>query len=73
MFRTTETGFQMTFENGVTVSVQWGRGNYATAPHTAEVGAWYEDESGPRDWLDEVQGWQTPDEVAAYIEEVRNL
>ena len=69
MFRSMETGFQITFENGCTVSVQWGSFNYATAPHTAEVGAWYEDGT----WLDEVQGWQTPDEVAAYIEEIRNL
>ena len=72
MFRSMETGFQITFENGVTVSVQWGRGTYATPPHTAEVGAWYQHELGA-DWIDEVMGWQTPDEVAAYIEEIRNL
>lgn len=76
-------GYHMTFSNGWTVSVQWGPGNYCDhhntygfyAPKesdkwysgTAEVAAW--DRNGV--WYqfdsDTVDGYKTPDEVAAFI------
>jgi len=58
-------GFHITFENGFTVSVQFGRGNYAdnynlseeqlaelgdVHSSTAEVAAW-SSSAGDRDWL----------------------
>lgn len=81
MFKTntmTNAGFQMTFENGWTVSVQWGGGTYSDNHYTdfrtvidsanAEVAAW--DKFG--NWHDfgedTVKGWQTPDEVARFIQ-----
>jgi hypothetical protein len=39
-------GFSMTFENGNTVSVQWGPGNYCDARHSARVDAPMNLESG---------------------------
>jgi hypothetical protein len=72
-------GFQMTFENGWTISVQWAEFNYSQrtdrpSPEeskTAECAVW--DHNG--DWFkltscDDVQGWMSPDEVAALITRV---
>ena len=73
-------GFQITFENGYTVSVQFGEGNYCSFESTkecknAEVAlispdGWLMDLSGKFDWwsfTDEVNGYTTPDEVAELI------
>ena len=77
-------GFQLTFANGWTVSVQWGMGNYCENKNlhrsldipspdscaNAEVAAW--DCNGV--WFnfgyDTVNGWQSPDEVAAFVAQV---
>ena len=79
-------GFQMTFINGWTVSVMYGRGNYCENnyaqipyPHeanpkaevsskTAEVWAWKDGTDLPKDPI----GWQTPAEVAEFINAVAN-
>lgn len=68
-----DKGFQMTFANGNTVSVMFGKGNYCenrymtndgeTSCKNAEVIAWNKD----GEYLCEAQGWQTPEEVAAFI------
>lgn len=79
------TGFQMIFENGWTVSVQFGRGNYCKnrsmkfvgqepvyESPDAEVAAW--DENGVWYRFDEgdsVKGWCKPDEVADFIAKVK--
>lgn len=84
MFKITDNkGFHMTFANGWTVSVQFGYGNYsdnynsgrygepADPSCNAEVAAW----DGEGKWYqvdgDEVQGHQTPDQVADLIEIIR--
>lgn len=80
-------GFQMTFANGWTVSVQFGYGNYCEnrsydrtdfdpgvkpkgESKDAEIAAW--DASGT--WYDfehdQVKGWCSADEVAAFITKV---
>lgn len=69
------SGFQMTFENGNTISVQFGFGNYCDNKYTskpeckdAEIAIW--NKSGK--WLqidgDEVKGYCTADEIADYIQ-----
>lgn len=87
MFKTCQNkGFQITFENGWTVSVQFGPGNYCEGyPHNilkydepqknefwnspnAEIAAWDRD----KQWYnfpnqDQVQGYQTPKQVAEFI------
>jgi len=75
------TGFQIMFENGWTVSVQFGRGNYCdnrsmkfvgqeivNKSPDAEIAAW--DENGVWYKFDEsntVKGWVKSDEVADFI------
>ncbi len=64
-------GFQMTFANGWTVSVQVGENNYARKG-TAEIAAWDAND----EWFyfpehnGNVAGWQDADEVAAFINKV---
>lgn len=93
MFKITAgRGFQMTFANGWTVSVQWGTGNYcenrqvlisqfadwetvdrevgAAGSATAEIAAWDKDGKWFDFGTDEVAGWQTPDQVAAFIAQI---
>jgi hypothetical protein len=85
-FKTTSrNGFHITFENGWTVSVQFGRGNYcanrnpdgATDPDpippsaNAEVAAW----DAQRDWYrfadgDTTLGYMTPTAVLAFMNEI---
>ena len=67
------TGFQIKFSNGWTASVQWHEGNYCHNRSetrekcaTAETGAIAPDGSMPLD----VQTYQTPEEVAAFISRV---
>jgi hypothetical protein len=77
-------GFQMTFENGWTVSVQFGWPNYCSNQHKnghvihsssdAEIAAW--DKEGV--WYrfangDTVQGWNSADDVADFIAKVAEL
>lgn len=38
---TRRKGFQMTFENGMTASVQWGAGNYCDHHHSEDLDAYY--------------------------------
>lgn len=76
-------GFHIKFENGWTVSVQFGRGNYcdhyrssasygyAGKSETAEIAAW--DKSGEFyvfEGGDNVRGYVWADEVARFIKEV---
>ena len=82
MFNNTETGFALTFDNGYTISVQWGPMNYCAnrdfntwngefKPYeskTAEIAAIRPNGS----YLqlgenDDVVGWLLADEVARYI------
>ena len=84
MFRTTNNkGFQITFANGYTVSVQFGYGNHcdnryskdAAASANAEVAAF---NSHGGDWVklgehDDVIGWQTPDQVLAIMAMIATL
>jgi len=84
MFKITEAkGFQITFPNGNTVSVQWGAGNYCdnrepSVYHrvrtkenresaTAEVAAWNDSGWYKLDDSDDVIGWQTPEQVMAIL------
>ncbi len=72
------SGINMTFNNGNTISIQWGMGNYSStrfigAPTpkctSAEVAIWDEDDNWAR--IDEtegiVKGWVDPDEIAKLI------
>lgn len=62
---TNGTGFQMGFENGWTVSVQFSKFHYS-GQNTAEIAAWcdewhrFEDDGM-------VKGWCTANEVAEFI------
>jgi len=75
-------GFHITFENGWTVSVQFGAGNYCDNYHsmdflnpkpatsnTAEVWSWNDKRKQffPKDPL----GWQTAEAVIKFINKVR--
>ena len=75
MFRITDNkGFQITFPNGWTVSVQFGHYNYCANYHEfeyrpspdAEIAAWKGDE-----WYDfgndTVKGYVSPAEVLAFM------
>lgn len=78
MFNITDNkGFHITFENGWTVSVQWGGGNYISnrrntcfgevpASSDAEVAAW-KDEEWHQFENDSVKGYQTPADVLAFM------
>ena len=68
-------GFSMKFKNGWTVSVQWHKDAYSHDDNTtAEIAAWDKDNN----WFDfspfdNVQGWQTPEEVAEFIKMISML
>lgn len=74
----TGKGFQITFSNGWTASVQWGLGMYchsrdeemAKESKTAEVAAIAPNGDfvpmNPKD-LDCVKGWQSPNEVLGFL------
>ena len=82
-------GFQMTFENGWTVSVQFGYGNYCA--NRADRGQWLhlnsplthdvkcENAEVARFHKDDIyamaepSGWMTPDQVSAFIAETAAL
>ena len=74
-------GFQMTFTNGCTISIQFGKGSYCDQGHTtAEVAAW----NAIGDWMtwndghwtvypngeSDVMPRQTTDDVAMLISEL---
>ena len=84
MFAITQgSGFQLTLENGWTVSIQFGAGNYASNRNvaydaarkedyweskTAEIAAWH---GASDNWYDfgndEVKGWCRPNEVVQFL------
>jgi hypothetical protein len=76
-FRATQNeyhnGFHMTFKNGYTMSVQFGKNNYSDGGETtAEIAAW-----GPGGWVklsehDDVRGWCSPDEVLEVMNQIAN-
>ena len=79
MFNINPSGFQITFANGITASVQFDGGNYCehrnianpsgASPkqsRDAEVIAW--DKDGK--YITKALGWRTPDEVAAFLKEM---
>lgn len=93
---TMRKGFQMTFENGLTASVQWGAGNYCdnhvpvdmdfsckkdAYSDTAEIAvlhgrkflntSHFQPEED-RDWMDDVAGWLTPEQVVDFLVRVMN-
>lgn len=66
-------GFHMTFENGWTVSVQFGKNNYVSdrsntgESFDAEIAAWDENNNWYRFENDTVKGWCKPNGVADFI------
>lgn len=88
-FRITDNrGFHITFENGVTVSVQFGPGNYCDnydAPFnreapaegwtstTAETAAWDRNHRWVIENGDEVQARRTPAEVLDFMNRMAKL
>ena len=93
---TMRKGFHMTFENGLTVSVQWGAGNCCdnnfpeyldfscnkdAQSDTAEVAVMHgckflnannflpEEDA---DWMDDVIGWLTPEQVVDLLSRVKD-
>jgi hypothetical protein len=72
------SGITMTFNNGNTISIQWGMSNYSSTRTvnkptpkctSAEVAIWDENDKWAR--IDEtesiVKGWVEPDEIAKLI------
>ena len=86
MFKiTNHKGFQITFENGWTVSVQFGAGNYCEnynmpwgaaaasevwRSHDAEIAAWDADGNWYGFEHDPVDGRKAADEVLAFMNEI---
>jgi hypothetical protein len=76
-------GFQMTFENGWTVSVQWHSGAYCDSPRnykeeskestTAEIAAWNSEGEWYNFGSDTVLGYQTPEQVVTFMQYVRQF
>ena len=69
-------GFTMTFKNGLTISVQFGIGNYSSrdrndVAESAEIAIWDENQNWYDFGGDRVKGWCSPDEVADWINKVR--
>lgn len=86
-FRSTyRPGFQMTFENGWTISVQWHSGAYCERRNfdesseddnrladsvNAEIAIWDSNNKWYNFGNDEVQGYLTADQVADWIVKVK--
>jgi hypothetical protein len=80
-------GFQLTFENGLTISVQWGVGNYCenrqysdySAPmkkeiwdcSTAEIAIWDKSDVWHNFGSDTVKGYVSSDEIAKWVSKVQ--
>jgi hypothetical protein len=88
MFKITDSkGFHITFDNGYTVSVQFGAGNYcdnygngkyrepANPSATAEVAAWDANEEWVSlvDGSTEIKGYQTPAQVLEILNHIAAL
>jgi len=82
MFNASKRGFSITFENGWTVSVQFGPGCYCsnkfaqeniTESPNAEIAAW--DSNGK--WFDfehdQVKGYCKPDEVLKFMNKIASM
>lgn len=79
---TAQKGFQVSFENGWTVSVQFGRGNYCQnynhdnydgpvpPSRTAEVAAWDKDDNWHDFGGDTVEGHMKPNQVLEFMNEI---
>ena len=68
------SGFQITFANGNTISVQFGMGNYCKNKHeskksceNAEIAIWNSDNVWYNFESDQVLGYISADEVAKWI------
>lgn len=68
------SGIQMTFENGNTISIQFGFGNYSSnrdksdnQTQTAEIAIWDADNNWYKFGSDMVRGWCDADEVSEWI------
>lgn len=81
MFTLCQNGFHLKFENGWTVSVQWGVHNYCNnrcnegeikISETAEVAAWDNENNWYNFGSDEVKGYQTANQVAEFINLIKN-
>ena len=82
---TENKGFQLTFQNGWTISVQWGKGNYCSNRNleikdesmleakSAEIAIWDINNESYKINGDLVVGWVTTDKVAEWIEKVKNF
>jgi len=79
-----QSGFKMTFENGWTVSVQFGKINYISDRENigdsidAEIAAWDKDGNwysfdDDLDGHQNVKGWVKPDEVADFIVKIKSF
>ncbi len=78
MFVATDNhGFQLTFRNSITISVQWGKANYATdvvvdglltKARSAEIMIWDNTDHTLNFGADEVKGFLSTDQVAIIIE-----
>lgn len=78
MFKANPNGFHVTFDNGYTVSVQWGFATYSDNhghrdyssaskdSRTAEVAV--KDSRGK--WEDDIRGYLSPSDVLALMNEV---
>ena len=71
---TIASGLQMTFENGNTISIQFGFGNYCDNRHEgkesckdAEIAIWNKEGVWHDFENDQVKGYCTTDEVALWI------
>ena len=69
---TSGKGFHMTFENGLTISVQWGYANYCDTGETAEIAIWNAEGKWVNFEHDQAKGWLSPDTIADYICKVKN-
>lgn len=76
------SGFQMTFENGYTISVQFGFGNYCenklsgkNSSKNAEIAIFDSEDNfiQVEGMNGDVKGYCNADEIAEYIHKVKNL
>ena len=70
-------GFRIEFPNGYAASVRWSHGNYCdNGPHLVDRTSCKDAEvavmRGDR-CIGDVLGWQTPEQVAAFIAEVASM
>ena len=80
-FNEDDDGFWAKFDNGWTMSVQWGLGNYMTNAKTAEIAAWDEDDTLWWDFIrhkpvppcTEVLGHVRSDELGGYLDEIASI